>query len=148
MLRESLPGIAVLGDRGDPAPFDCDVMLLSLPRLFKTRLETIPADVPYLHPPAEAALRWKARLAKHGGVKVGVVWAGNPEHVNDTRRSLELRAGAVLCRGRRFFREPAGRTARRRSRQADERQASRQSTISPELSDFAETAGAVAALDW
>jgi hypothetical protein len=45
LLRESLPGITVLGDRSDPAPYDCDAVLLSLPRLFKTRLETIPADV-------------------------------------------------------------------------------------------------------
>ena len=43
LLRESLPGITVLGDRGDPAPYHCDAVLLSLPRLFKTRLETIPA---------------------------------------------------------------------------------------------------------
>ena len=48
LLRESLPGITVLGDRGDPAPYQCDAVLLSLPRLFKTRLETIPAGVPYL----------------------------------------------------------------------------------------------------
>ena len=44
LLRESLPGITVLGDRGDPAPYQCDAVLLSLPRLFKTRLETIPAQ--------------------------------------------------------------------------------------------------------
>ena len=43
LMRESLPGIVVLGDRGDPAPYQCDAVLLSLPRLFKTRLETIPA---------------------------------------------------------------------------------------------------------
>ncbi len=43
LMRESLPGIAVFGDRGDPAPYQCDAVLLSLPRLFKTRLETIPA---------------------------------------------------------------------------------------------------------
>ena len=53
LLRESLPGIPFLGDRGDPAPYQCDAVLLSLPRLFKTRLETIPADVPYLRAPAE-----------------------------------------------------------------------------------------------
>jgi hypothetical protein len=32
LLRESLPGITVLGDRGDPAPYHCDTVLLSLPR--------------------------------------------------------------------------------------------------------------------
>ena len=45
LLRESLPGIEVLGDRGDPTPYQCDAVLLSLPRLFRTRLETMPASV-------------------------------------------------------------------------------------------------------
>src|SRR5579863_8675936 len=63
LLRESLPGIPVLGDRGDPEPYPCDAVLLSLPRLFRTRLETIPAEVPYLRVPAPAAERWRQRLA-------------------------------------------------------------------------------------
>ena len=90
LLRDSLPGITVLGDRGDPAPYQCDAVLLSLPRLFKTRLETIPAAVPYLRPPEAAAQRWKKLLAHLQGLRVGIVWAGNPDHVNDTRRSLKL----------------------------------------------------------
>ena len=89
-MRESLPGIDVLGDRGDPAPYACDAVLLSLPRIFRTRLETIPAQVPYLRAPAEALARWKKKLAGLPGLKVGLVWAGNPEHVNDMRRSLDL----------------------------------------------------------
>ena len=35
LMRESLPGVAVLGDRGDPAPYQCDAVLLSLPRAFQ-----------------------------------------------------------------------------------------------------------------
>ena len=96
LLRDSLPGITVLGDRGDPTPYQCDAVLLSLPRLFKTRLETIPAEVPYLRPSVAAAQHWKARLAKMEGLKVGVVWAGNPDHVNDSRRSLDLTRLAPL----------------------------------------------------
>jgi tetratricopeptide (TPR) repeat protein len=90
LLRGSLPGITVLGDRGDPEPYPCDAVLLSLPRLFKTRLETIPAQVPYLHAPADAVQRWRQQLGKKSGLKIGLVWAGNPEHVNDHRRSVEL----------------------------------------------------------
>jgi tetratricopeptide (TPR) repeat protein len=91
LLRESLPGITVLGDRGDAAPYQCDAVLMSLPRLFKTRLETIPADMPRLRVPADAAQRWQNRLATMQGVRIGLVWAGNPEHVNDTRRSIDLK---------------------------------------------------------
>jgi tetratricopeptide (TPR) repeat protein len=96
LLRESLPGITVLGDRGDPAPYQCDAVLLSLPRLLKTRLETIPAQMPCLRAPAEAAQRWTAKLSTMSGLKVGLVWAGNPEHVNNHRRSLDLKLLAPL----------------------------------------------------
>jgi len=96
LLRESLLGVTVLGDRGDPAPYQCDAVLLSLPRLFKTRLETVPAQVPYLHAPAEAVAAWTQRLAGMNGLKVGLVWAGNPEHVNDHRRSVDLKLLAPL----------------------------------------------------
>ncbi len=64
LMRDNLRGMTVLGDRGDPAPYQCDAVLMSLPRLFKTRLETIPADVPYLRAPAEAASPGRAGSAK------------------------------------------------------------------------------------
>src|SRR5262249_56965403 len=92
LFRESLPRITVLGDRGDPAPYSCDAVLLSLPRLFRTRLETIPAEVPYLRTPPEAVQRWKTRLAGMSGLRGGLVWAGNAEHANDHRRSIDLQA--------------------------------------------------------
>ncbi len=36
LMRESLPGIVVLGDRGDPAPYQCDAVLLAC-RAFSRR---------------------------------------------------------------------------------------------------------------
>ncbi len=126
LMRESLPGITVLGDRGDPAPYQCDAVLLSLPRVFKTRLETIPAQVPYLRPPAEAQSRWNGRLGKLKGLRIGIVWAGNPEHVNDTRRSLDLdNACAAVRRARHNLRQPAIRPARGRSEKAETQAADR-----------------------
>ncbi len=147
LLRESLPGVAVLGDRGDPAPYDCDAVLLSLPRLFKTRLETIPADVPYLRVPVAARQRWQKRLATMKGVKIGVVWAGNPEHANDVRRSVDLSLLAPLFAvpGASFASLQVG------PRAADLAQLQRRDNpigdLSPQLDDFVQTAAAVAALD-
>ena len=147
LLRESLPGIAVLGDRGKPAPYACDTLLLSLPRLFKTRLETIPADVPYLRPSAAAIERWKKRLAKLPGLKIGVAWAGNPEHINDGRRSIPLQKFEPLfaARGVSFASLQIGPPA------ADLKKLKRGKTsvedLSAALEDFMETAGAVSALD-
>lgn len=61
--------------------------LLSLPHRMGTRLETIPAKVPYLRPPPERRARWAERLPQDG-VRVGLVWKGNPELANDANRSL------------------------------------------------------------
>ncbi|MGJ4943596.1 tetratricopeptide repeat protein [Bradyrhizobium sp. HKCCYLS1011] len=146
LLRESLPGITVCGDRGDPAPYQCDAVLLSLPRLFRTRLESIPSDVPYLRPPADTAQRLGKHLSRLQGLKVGLVWAGNPEHVNDTRRSLDLNVLAPLLavEGASFVSLQFGpRTTdlkRLKGTPAIE-------DLGAQFVDFADTAGAVDALD-
>jgi tetratricopeptide (TPR) repeat protein len=147
LLRESLPGITVLGDRGDPAPYHCDAVLLSLPRLFKTRLETIPAEVPYLRAPAPAARRWAERVAALEGLKVGLVWAGNPEHVNDHRRSIALDQLAPLfaVAGVSFaslqYGARAGDLKKRKGGSA------RIADLASEFEDFVDTAAAIGALD-
>jgi tetratricopeptide (TPR) repeat protein len=148
LMRESLPpGITVLGDRGTPEPYQCDSVLLSLPRLLKTRLETVPATVPYLRVPEETAARWRKRLAKLSGLKVGLVWAGNPEHVNDHRRSIDatLLAPLFATRGVSFASLQFG------PRAADIKKFKRHKPaivdLSAEIEGFSEPAGAVAALD-
>ena len=147
LLRESLPGIDVLGDRGDPSPYACDAVLLSLPRLFKTRFETIPAQVPYLRPPAEALKRWAPRLAPLGGLKVGLVWAGNPEHVNDMRRSLSLAtlAPALDVPGVSFVSLQVG--PRAADLKKPEHRGRNILEVSGKLTDFAESAALVSGLD-
>ncbi len=145
LMQESLSGIGIFGDRGTPAPADCEVALLSLPRLFKTRLETIPAATPYLRPPAEIAKAWQARLGALAGLKVGVAWAGRPEHVNNFRRSTDLAALAPLLSlpGISFVSLQVGPPAAELKKKA----APAVVDLSPNLVDFAETAGAVAVLD-
>ena len=97
LMRQSFPGVEILGDRGGAAvAADCECALLSLPRIFGTRLETIPARVPYLRADAAEAARWRERLQGRPSFKIGLVWAGNPEHVNDQRRSIGLAALAPL----------------------------------------------------
>jgi tetratricopeptide (TPR) repeat protein len=61
--------------------------LLSLPHRFATRLETIPARVPYLSALPERRACWAPRVPKDG-FHVGLAWKGNPELANDANRSL------------------------------------------------------------
>jgi tetratricopeptide (TPR) repeat protein len=147
LLRESFPDITVMGARGAPPAYDCDAALLSLPYLLKTRLETIPADIPYLRVPEQTVLRWKSRLATSEGVKLGVAWAGNPKHPNDARRSVDLSVLTPLfdVRGTHFTSLQVGPRAADLSKLKNNAQAIED--FSKDLSDFAETAGAITALD-
>ena len=77
-------------------PFDAQIALSSLPHAFGTRLETVPAAVPYLA--AEPVLRemWLKRIGAEG-FKIGVAWQGNPDPGADRARSLPLAALAPLA---------------------------------------------------
>ncbi|MGB7976491.1 MAG: DUF6165 family protein [Roseiarcus sp.] len=80
--------------RGEP--FDAQIAISSLPHAFGTRLETIPAAVPYLS--AEPRLRemWFKRIGREG-FKVGIVWQGNPNPEADRGRSMPLTALAPFA---------------------------------------------------
>lgn len=67
--------------------FDFWCPLQSLPLRFATTLESIPATLPYLHADPERIARWRPQLAA-AGLRVGLVWRGNPAHEFDAARSL------------------------------------------------------------
>ena len=144
-LAAGLPAEPVA--EGSPLPaFDLHCPLLSLPRAFATTPATIPA-APYLRPPAAAAARWAGRLPEDGGPpRVGLVWAGRPSHANDARRSIGLAALAPLLAmpGLRFLALQAGPRAAEIARLGLGPQLE---DLSPELTDFGETAAALARLD-
>ncbi|MFH0341693.1 MAG: TIGR03032 family protein [Chromatiales bacterium] len=91
----TLPGIDELREPGSiqVAEFDTYLPLLSLPQVFGTRLENIPAEVPYLD---VAALRRRKDpgalpvLSASDLPRVGLVWAGSPTHRQDRHRSCAL----------------------------------------------------------
>ncbi len=91
-LMAGLDGAHIVMAQGEPAPqMDVRVPLLSLPALMKTDLGSIPAHKPYLKIDAAPAAAWRTRLDQLGsGLKVGLAWAGNPEHANDHNRSMAL----------------------------------------------------------
>jgi tetratricopeptide (TPR) repeat protein len=88
---EMIPAQSALPD------YDLHAPLLSLPALLGTTLESVPAAIPYLNPPAESVALWARRLAGYPGLKVGVVWAGNPDHPNDHKRSMPVECLAPLA---------------------------------------------------
>ena len=53
--------------------------LLSLPYALKTRIDTIPARVPYLAAEPARVAKWRERLRALPGMRVGLAWQGNPK---------------------------------------------------------------------
>ncbi len=97
-LLAAIPGVAAV-PRGAWPEHDCWVDQMSLPLLFGTALATVPSPAGYLTPDPARAARWEERLQP--GLRVGLVWAGNPLHSNDRRRSLSVAALApVVTAGR------------------------------------------------
>ncbi|MBL6078753.1 tetratricopeptide repeat protein [Belnapia sp. T18] len=144
-LAADLPAETVA--TGKPLPgFDLHCPLLSLPRAFGTLPETVP-PTPYLTPPAAASARWAGRLPEDGGApRVGLAWAGRPTHRNDANRSIGLAALAPLLAmpGLRFYGLQAGPRAADIAGLGLEGQLE---DLSPLLTDFGETAAALARLD-
>jgi tetratricopeptide (TPR) repeat protein len=96
-LLTGCPGIDQLVARGSPLPyFDVQAPLSSLPLLFRTSLETVPAAVPYLFADPELVKLWRQDLASLPGFKIGIAWQGNPSYIHDRRRSIPLAHFAAL----------------------------------------------------
>jgi hypothetical protein len=114
---------------------------MSLPRVFATTPATIPSPSGWLASPDPAVV---ARLTAElpAGRRVGIVWAGNPAHSNDRRRSLPPPAVARLA---------AAACVRLISLQVGPRASEAAlygfQDLSPLLTDYAATAAAIAALD-
>lgn len=64
---------------------------------FKTNLNTIPANIPYLRSDPVLAETWRNKLHASGDRrKIGLAWAGAPTHLNNRNRSIPLRSFAAL----------------------------------------------------
>ena len=77
-LVSTLRGVQQVLGRGEPLPsFELHCPLLSLPLALGTRLETIPAKVPYLQASPELVQKWRPRLGQKVKPRVGIVWSGS-----------------------------------------------------------------------
>jgi tetratricopeptide (TPR) repeat protein len=68
-------------------PFDVHVAPIDLPLYFNTTVDTVPNQVPYLPwptPEQDQALQ----LGAPSGRRIGLIWAGNPNHRHDKWRSF------------------------------------------------------------
>jgi Flp pilus assembly protein TadD len=145
-LLASLEGVTTVSPGDAVKQFDLQCALLSLPRLLRTDINTIPAAVPYLHAPPERLAKWQGRLPSGTGPKVGLVWAGGSGFVNDKTRSIGLEGFApILAQSRCRF------VSLQRDLRADDHAllVSHPDLIhfGDQLEDFADTAAVISQLD-
>jgi tetratricopeptide (TPR) repeat protein len=81
-LLKLCPYIDTVFGRSDAVPGGAHyhIPLLSLPRLFKTDIETIPHDIPYLYADEQLVDYWREELSHDTNFKVGICWQGNANY--------------------------------------------------------------------
>jgi tetratricopeptide (TPR) repeat protein len=102
-LLHSLSGVWQLLLTGQPLPpFDYYCPLMSLPLAFHTRLETIPAAIPYIQASPDKVAHWAQLLGKKARPRIGLVWSSGvrpdrPESIAaDSRRNIPIDQIACL----------------------------------------------------
>lgn len=145
-LLGTAPGVEQVLQPGD-AHDGVHCPLLSLPLVFGTQLETIPAAASYLRADPALAAEWAMKVGgSRRRLRVGLAWAGSATRRRDASRSIALSQLAPLGQvpGVTFFSLQKG-------------DASRQSAAPPAgmdlidltaaIADFADTAALIAQLD-
>jgi tetratricopeptide (TPR) repeat protein len=152
---KTLKGNFILIESGKPLPdFDYHCPVMSLPLAFKTTVKSIPSNLlgkygnnPYIFVDEDKKKFWNNKLgAKKIHMKrVGLVWSGNPEHKNDSNRSLLLKQlSTILTLPFEFH------SLQKEIRQIDLQTIKDFSNIhqhQEEIADFSDTAALVDAMD-
>lgn len=150
-LFQDLAGIDEAIAVSDPDPgiaWDFWTPPLSQPYYLGTRLDSIPAELPYLRVAPDKVAAWRAIMGDPGNALcVGLVWKGNPRFENDAHRSLgSLNDLAALgeVEGIRYFSLQKG---------AGEDEAASAvapfaiTPLGPDIADFSDTAAIMMNLD-
>jgi thioredoxin-like negative regulator of GroEL len=154
LYQESLcsrwPGLVLVDPtRGGPRDWDWHCPLMSLPMAFGTRLDNVPARIPYLYAHTRRAARWGTKLAtlpEPNMPRIGLVWGGNSGFPMDRERSLTFTQIASLLPlpnlrwiSLQKINDPAKRS--------DRASHARLIDWTDEITDFADTAALIADLD-
>lgn len=145
-LMRTLGGVEEVVAPGQALPeFDLHCPLLSLPRAFRTTLQSVPNMIPYLQADRAIAANWKSRLRfVKDRLRVGLTWAGSAANPNDRNRSLSLETLAPLaeCENVAFYNLQTGPAPAE-----TERGTFTLMNPPPEFVDFADSAALISNLD-
>lgn len=144
-LLATLEGIDELIDYNaaiPPSGWDYWTPLLSIPDYCQTRLNNIPAALPYLSAAPERVAKFVGAIPKQG-LRIGLVWKGNPNFENDADRSLpsiEVLAPLWGVTGVHFI-------SLQKGEGENEQPPGPMLAMASEIGDFADTAAIISCLD-
>ena len=145
-LLSGMEGASQVVSRGEALPeFTWQCPLPSLPLVFGTEINTIPARVPYVYPDPARVEAWQQRLAGNTR-RIGLVWSGNPSMERNRIRSipLELLGPLMKAPDTTLYSLQLGPGSEQVNYLPPD---VRLIDLAPELKDFADTAAIVACLD-
>lgn len=148
LMRAAIDGCWLETDESIAAEqYEFNCPLSSLPYIFNTSKATIPQGIPYIRPSDESINTWGVRLDSEDGgerYRIGVVWAGNPNHENERNRSVAFDIFNTLFE----VKEASWISLQVGNRAADlRRKPSPVVDISCDLADFGDTAAVIRNLD-
>jgi ADP-heptose:LPS heptosyltransferase len=119
--------------------------MMSLPRLLKTRLDSIPAVIPYVHPPAQSSIQ----LQRDNSLAIGIVWGARDEFI---AKYPARRRSCPLIAFQRLLRLPNVRLYSLQKGEAEQELEqlgwrSQIQDMSDQITDFADTAAIISQLD-
>ena len=98
LMQRSYPWLKVVAAGDKLPPFDCHCPLMSLPLVFKTTIDSIPSETPYLVSDPSLDEIWKQRISmSHHRPSIGLCWNGGfrPEQPElwetNNRRNIAIR---------------------------------------------------------
>jgi tetratricopeptide (TPR) repeat protein len=151
LLGPQFPHARVIAQGEDAGAFDYHCPLLSLPLAFRTDLQSIPADIPYLRVDPDAIESWARRLPGSDATKIGIAWQGNPDAEKNWARgrSIPLSAFHALARepGVRLISLQTGVGAQQLADVFRDRVVSFGDTLDPGPNAFLDTAAVMMSLD-
>lgn len=91
--RNTISFIAI----GSPLPAcDYHCPLMSLARLFKTEIDTIPRSIPYVFPDINILEACQKKLGHSSNRRIGIAWKGSSLNIENQKRSITLTALLTL----------------------------------------------------
>jgi Tfp pilus assembly protein PilF len=138
---------SVISETDPLPPFDLHCPLMSLPHVFGTQLDSIPAPAPYLTADPDLAARWRHKLAHQAAqFKVGLVWGAPAQYTEGSERFMhvtDLRPLAAIPGVALFSLQTGHAATQLRTSQLD----AAITDCMPDITDFADTAALIANLD-